>query len=48
MQVVLPRRGLVVALAGESGVLEPEWDVCSLCAGSGLLPVGVSGSGSAA
>jgi hypothetical protein len=38
VKVVLPRRGLVVAPAGESGVLEPERDVCSLCAGSGSLP----------
>jgi hypothetical protein len=37
VKVVLPRRGLVVAPAGESGVLEPEPDVCSWCAGSGQL-----------
>jgi hypothetical protein len=46
VKVVLPRRGLVVAPVGESGVLEPEPDVCSWCAGSGLLgePGPVSGS----
>jgi hypothetical protein len=48
VKVVLPLRGLVVAAAGESGVLEPERDVCSWCAGSGLLsesgPGPVSGS----
>lgn len=44
VKVVLPRRGLVVAPAGESGELEPERDVCSLCAGSGLSSESSSGS----
>jgi hypothetical protein len=38
VKLVLPRRGLVAAPAGESGELVPEPDVCSLCAGSGLEP----------
>lgn len=50
VKVVLPLRGLVVAPAGESGVLEPEPDVCSWCAGRGRLcePGGGPVSGSVA
>jgi hypothetical protein len=35
MKVMVPRWGLVVAPAGESGALEPERDVCSWCEGRG-------------
>src|SRR5262245_3921264 len=37
VKLVLPRQGLVVAPAGESGVVEPVRDVCSWCAGSGSV-----------
>ena len=36
VKLVLPRRGLVVAPAGEAAELVPQPDECSLCGGSGL------------
>jgi hypothetical protein len=48
VKVVLPRRGLVAAPAGESDLLEPERDVCSWCAGSGSESDPKPAAGSAA